>query len=137
MAEKNVPKKVVQTRAKKSGDLAFFVENAVVRTRATRSSAGGRYNAQTRRLVVPVAFAGKKCAVAVTGDLVVVGVAEDGGYACHPSQHFVTLPVGTVACDKTVTLAVAPLPEAVKKSGVEAVAYRLPKPAKKTVEKKA
>ena len=113
--------------------LAFFAENAVARARATRGGDGGRYNFKTRRLVVPSSFAGRSVAVAVSGGVLVVG--GDGKFRCHPTQHFVTLPVGTVAVAESVTLEKIALPSAVAELGENAVAYRLPKVAKKSAKK--
>lgn len=120
MAKKSASK---NTNSKKSA-VAFFAENAVVRTRASRAGSGGRYNAKTRRLVVPATFAGRSVAVAVADGVVVVG--GDGGFKCHPSQHFVTLPEGTVAVSESVTLEKVALPTAVAELGDDAVAYKLP-----------
>lgn len=131
MAKKAVNSKN-STNSKKSA-LAFFAENAVARTRASRSSEGGRYNVKTRRLVIPASFAGKSVGVAVAEGVLVVG--GEGGYACHPSQHFVTLPAGTVACEESVTLVKTDLPEAVAELGEDAVAYLLPKVAEKSPKK--
>lgn len=121
MASKSASKK---TNSKKSA-VAFFAENAVVRTRASRAGDGGRYNAKTRRLVVPATFAGRSVAVAVADGVVVVG--GEGSFKCHPSQHFVTLPIGTVAVSESVTLEKVALPTAVAELGDDAVAYKLPK----------
>lgn len=112
------------TNSKKSA-VAFFSENAVVRTRASKSGDGGRYNAKTRRLVIPARFSGQSVAVAVADGVVVVG--GDGAFKVHPSQHFVTLPADTVAVSESVTLEKVALPTAVAESGVDAVAYKLPK----------
>lgn len=128
MAKKSASK---NTNSKKSA-VAFFTENAVARTRASKAGNGGRYNAKTRRLVIPATFAGKSVAVAVADGLVVVG--GDGSFKCHPSQHFVTLPLGTVAVSESVTLEQAELPTAVAEAGVDAVAYKLPE-AKKSAKK--
>lgn len=113
----------------KNSAVAFFEKNAVARTRASRSSDGGRYNCKTRRLVIPASFAGKSVAVAVADGLVVVGVGVGGGTLCkcHPTQHFVTLPVGTVGGSESVTLEKVALPSAVASLGDSAVAYKLPK----------
>lgn len=121
MASKSASK---NTNSKKSA-VAFFEKNAVVRTRASRAGDGGRYNAKTRRLVVPATFAGRSVAVAVADGVVVVG--GEGSFKCHPSQHFVTLPIGTVAVSESVTLEKVALPTAVAELGDDAVAYKLPK----------
>ena len=121
MASKSASK---NTNSKKSA-VAFFEKNAVVRTRASKSGDGGRYNAKTRRLVIPARFSGQSVAVAVADGLVVVG--GDGAFKVHPSQHFVTLPADTVAVSESVTLEKVALPTAVAESGVDAVAYKLPK----------
>ena len=115
--------------------VAFFAENAVARARATRGGDGGRYNSKTRRLVVPSSFAGRSVAVAVSGGVLVVG--GDGKFRCHPTQHFVTLPVGVVAVAESVTLEKIALPSAVAELGENAVAYRLPKVAEKSAKKVA
>lgn len=112
------------TNSKKSA-VAFFEKNAVVRTRASKSGDGGRYNCKTRRLVIPASFAGKAVAVAVADGIVVVG--GDGNFKCHPSQHFVTLPEGTIDSKKSITLEKVALPTAVAELGDNAVAYKLPK----------
>lgn len=118
-----------KTQNSKNSAVAFFSENAVARVRASRAGDGGRYNAKTRRLVLPASFAGQSVAVAVADGLVIAGVGVAGGTICkcHPSQHFVTLPVGTVAGDASVTLEKVALPTAVAELGDKAVAYRLPK----------
>lgn len=121
MASKSASK---NTNSKKSA-VAFFEKNAVVRTRASKSGDGGRYNAKTRRLVIPARFSGQSVAVAVADGVVVVG--GDGAFKVHPSQHFVTLPADTVAVSESVTLEKVALPTAVAESGVDAVAYKLPK----------
>jgi hypothetical protein len=115
-----------------------FASLQVARTRSGGTSIGGRYNPKTRRFVIPASFAGKKVAVVTSGELLLVGGAGD--YACHPSQHFVTLPAGLVTASTSITLeAVAKLPE--KVGGVKlpagTVGYRLPKVAKKTAKKTA
>lgn len=119
--------------------LAFFSENAVARTRTSKSGDGGRYNAKTRRLVVPTKFSGRAVAVAVADGIVVVG--GEGSYKCHPTQHFVTLPAGTVDSAESVTLEKVDLPTAVASLGDDAVAYKLPtadaKPATKKSSKKS
>ena len=108
-----------KSNSKNSALVAFFADNAVARTRAGGSGVGGRYNAKTRRLVVPASFAGKSVAVAVSDGLVVVGVGVGGGTLCkcHPSQHFVTLPVGVVAVAESVTLESVALPSAIAELG--------------------
>ena len=112
------------SKKSKNPAAAFFAENAVVRSRASGSGNGGRYNVKTRRLVIPATFAGKSVAVAVSGGVLVVG--GDGKFKVHPSQHFVTLPAGTVDTKESVTLEKTDLPEAVAELGDDAVAYRLP-----------
>ena len=112
-----------------------FASLQVARTRAGGNATGGRYNPKTRRLIIPASFAGKRVAVVASGGLLLVGGAGD--FACHPSQHFVTLPAGVVASTAPVTLeAVEKLPE--KVGGVKlpagVVGYRLPKPADKPAE---
>ena len=113
--------------------MAFFESNAVKRSRASKSSEGGRYNCKTRRLVIPASFAGESVAVAVADGIVVV--AKGGSFKVHPTQHFVTLPDGTVDSKDSVTLEKTDLPEAVKDLGDDAVAYKLPKASKTTKAK--
>ena len=117
--------------------LAFFAENAVARTRASKAGGGGRYNAKTRRLVVPAVFAGKSVAVAVADGVVVVG--GEGSYKCHPTQHFITIPAGTIDSAESMSLEKVALPAAVAELGDNAVAYKLPaaKKAAKTAEPEA
>lgn len=139
MGVKNAPKNAGgasagKKSAGKKSAVVTFASLQVARSRAGGASAGGRFNPKTRRLVVPACFAGKKVAVVVHGELLLVGGA--GGFACHPTQHFVTLPVGVVASASPVDLAVAELPKiAGVKLPEDAVAYRLPVIAKKSGKK--
>ena len=98
-------------------DLAdVFVNDAFGTAHRAHSSTAG---------VVPARFSGQSVAVAVADGVVVVG--GDGAFKVHPSQHFVTLPADTVAVSESVTLEKVALPTAVAESGVDAVAYKLPK----------
>lgn len=85
--------------------MAFFTKNAVEKVRAKGSDDGGRYNPKTRRLTLPSRFAGKKCRFAhETGtNLCLIQIADDGKFACHPAQHFITVPTGTFAVSKSAT----------------------------------
>ena len=103
----------------KKAVVTFASLTAVARTRATKSADGGRYSVKTRRLVIPADFAGKKCEVKSGGGVL---ATKDGKYACHPDQHFVTLPSGTVVADSNLTLVKTEIPDLPK----EAVAYKLP-----------
>lgn len=106
----------------KKAVVTFASLTAVARTRATKSADGGRYSVKTRRLVIPADFAGKKCEVKSGGGVLVVVATKDGKYSCHPDQHFVTLPSGTVVADSNLTLEKTELADLPK----EAVAYKLP-----------
>lgn len=130
---KNTNAKKTTKKTVKKTAVTFFTANAVERTRTSKSGDGGRYNPTTRRLTVPTKFGGRAVAVAVANGIIVVG--GEGGYKCHPTQHFVTLPAGTIDSAKKVTLEKVDLPSAVASLGDNAVAYKLPKPTKKSSKK--
>ena len=109
-----------------------FASLQVSRGRKASTSTGGRYSASTRRLTVPSEMAGQKVGVIITDQLVLVG--GEGTFACHPTQHFVTIPAGEVEVAKNVTLEVAEVPATIEgvKMPEGMVAYKLPaKVAKK------
>lgn len=114
-----------------------FASLQVARNRGSSKSEGGRYNAKTRRLVVPATMAGKAVAVIVEDGLVLVG--GSGDFKCHPTQHFVTIPAGAIDASESVTLAKVEVPATVKgiKMPEGMVAYKLPAKSEAKVKAKA
>lgn len=130
-----------KSQASKNTKVMTFASLQVQRSRGGKSGNGGRYNPNTRRLVIPAEFSGKKVGIIVDSGLVLIG--GEGIYSCHPTQHFITLPNGVIEASQSIDLEPLKAEEIpAEVQGVKMpkgmVGYKLPKAeAKKSAKSKA